>query len=40
MCVNIIFLFVHRLHVEDRQMIQLLLYANIAVGNSAFSSFN
>ena len=41
-CVNLLFLFVHRLYVEDRQMIQLLLYANlsIAVGNFAFSSFN
>ena len=38
----LLFLFVHRLYVEDRQMIQLLLYANlsIAVGNFAFSSFN
>ena len=36
----LLFLFVHRLYVEDRQMIQLLLYATIAVGNSAFFSFN
>ena len=37
----LLFLFVHRLYVEDRQMIQLLLYANlsIVVGNFAFSSF-
>ena len=27
-------------YVEDPQMIQLLLYVDIAVGNSAFSSFN
>ena len=27
-------------YVEDPQMIQLLLYMDIAVGNSAFSSFN
>ena len=38
----LLFLFVHRLYIEDRQMIQLLLYANlsIVVGNFAFSSFN
>ena len=38
----LLFLFVHRLYVEDLQMIQLLLYAklSIAVGNFAFSSFN
>ena len=38
----LLFLFVHRLYVEDPQMIQLLLYANlsIAVGNFTFSSFN
>ena len=37
----LLFLFLHRLDVEDRQMIQLLLYANlsIVVGNFAFSSF-
>ena len=27
-------------YVEDPQMIQLLLYVDIAVGNSAFTSFN
>ena len=27
-------------YVEDPQMIQLLIYVDIAVGNSAFSSFN
>ena len=38
----LLFLFVHRLYIEDRKMIQLLLYANfsIVVGNFAFSSFN
>ena len=28
------------MYIEDPQMIQLLLYVDIAVGNSAFSSFN
>ena len=28
------------MYVEDPQMIQLLLYVDIAVGNSAFSSSN
>ena len=36
----LLFLFVQRLYVEDCQMIQLLLYVSIAVGNSAFSSFS
>ena len=40
MCVNIIIFICAYNYVEDRQMIQLLLYMDIAVGNSAFSSFN
>ena len=39
-CVNIIIFICAYNYVEDLQMIQLLLYVDIAVGNSAFSSFN
>ena len=39
-CVNIIIFICAYNYVEDPQMIQLLLYVDIAVGNSAFSSFN
>ena len=39
-CVNIIIFICAYNYVEDRQMIQLLLYVDIAGGNSAFSSFN
>ena len=39
-CVNIIISIYAYNYVEDPQMIQLLLYVDIAVGNSAFSSFN
>ena len=39
-CVNIIiFIFAYN-YGEDPQMIHLLLYMDIAVGNSAFSSYN
>ena len=38
--VNIIIFICAYYYVEDPQMIQLLLYVDIAVGNSAFSSFN
>ena len=38
-CVNIIIFICAYNYVEDPQMIQLLLYVDIAVGNSAFSSF-
>ena len=37
-CVNIIICANN--YIEDIQMIQLLIYVDIAVGNSAFSSFN
>ena len=40
MCVNIIIFICAYNYVEDTQMIQLLTYVDIAVGNSAFSSFN
>ena len=39
-CVNIIISICAYNYVEDPQMIQLLVYVDIAVGNSAFSSFN
>ena len=39
-CVNIIICIRSYNYVEDPQMMQLLLYVDIAVGNSAFSSFN
>ena len=39
-CVNIIIFICAYNYVEVPQMIQLLLYMDIAVGNSAFSSFN
>ena len=39
-CVNIIIFICAYNYVEDPQMIQLLFYMAIAVGNSAFSSFN
>ena len=38
-CVNVIIFICAYSCVEDPQMIQLLLYVDIAVGNSAFSSF-
>ena len=38
--VNIIIFICTYNYAEDPQMIQLLLYVDIAVGNSAFSSFN
>ena len=38
--VNIVIFICAYNYVEDPQMIQLLLYVDIAVGNSAFSSFN
>ena len=39
-CVNIIIFICAYNYIEDPQMIQLLIYVDIAVGNSAFSSFN
>ena len=39
-CVIIIIFICAYNYVEDPQMIQLLLYVDIAVGNSAFSSFS
>ena len=39
-CVNIIIFIRQYNYVEDPHMIQSLLYMDIAVGNSAFSSFN
>ena len=39
-CVNIIIFICADNYVEDPHMIQLLLYVDIAVGNSVFSSFN
>ena len=39
-CVNIIIFICAYNYVEDPQMIQLLLYVDIAVGKSVLSSFN
>ena len=39
-CVNIIIFICAYNYVEDPKMVQLLLYVDIAVGNSAFSFFN
>ena len=38
-CVNIIIFICAYKYVEDPQTIQILLYVDIALGNSAFSSF-
>ena len=39
-CVNIIIFICAYNYIEDPQMIQQLLYVDIAAGNSPFSSFN